>query len=194
MRDDIALESYLKAIVAESDRLAVWLRRLLDGVRPFEPRLAAIDVNGVVDAVVGSISARSDARGVSVSRLLATDLPAVQADDVHLQQALMGIIENAVDAVAPGGHVEVSTECTAAPAGIRIVVRDDGAGIAPERLASIFEPFVTTKREGTGLGLAIARKVVERHGGRIMIASQPGLGTTVTVALPSDGQPARLRA
>jgi signal transduction histidine kinase len=94
-----------------------------------------------------------------------------------------------VDAVAHGGHVEVRTERTTVPAGVRIVVRDDGAGIAPERLASIFEPFVTSKREGTGLGLAIARKVVERHGGSIMIASQPGAGTVVTVVLPIGGRP-----
>jgi signal transduction histidine kinase len=178
----------LRAIVDEIDRLGTWLRALLDAVRPFEPHLVPVDVNTLVADTLGLLAARAAEAGVGLESQLAPELPKVAADAVHVQQALLGILENAVEAAPRGGRVAVRTELgTAAhPGEIVVTVTDDGAGIPSERLGQVFEPFFTTKTRGTGLGLAIARKVMRAHGGRIEIESRPATGTTVRCTLPAE--------
>jgi two-component system, NtrC family, sensor histidine kinase HydH len=182
-RDPALAESYLGAIIAESDRLRTWLARLLDAIRPFEPSAAPVDLHALVEAVIDVLAARLAEHEVAVARRLTAAGTKLLGDDIHLQQALIAVVENAIDAVPPGGHVEVGTEVIDAMT-VRLTVRDNGAGIPGEQLGKIFDPFVTTKRHGTGLGLAIARKVVEGHGGRITVESTVGVGTTVAITLP----------
>lgn len=177
---------YLDAITKEVDRLDRWLRALLDVVRPFEPRLAPVDLNALVEECAAILADRAADRNVTVARRLADGLPAVSADEVQVQQALLSVLENALDAVRAGGRVEVATARTAlkgSPA-VAVTVTDDGVGIPEERRAKIFEAFFTTKPRGTGLGLAIARKVVEGHGGSIVVEGAPLRGTRVTLTLP----------
>jgi two-component system NtrC family sensor kinase len=97
---------------------------------------------------------------------------------------------NAKDAMPKGGTLWIETRLSLNQAGIQIRVRDDGAGIAPDILPHIFEPFLTTKEtgRGVGLGLAISRGIVERHSGRVDVASELGHGTTFTITLPIDTQ------
>ncbi|MEO6029111.1 MAG: HAMP domain-containing sensor histidine kinase [Candidatus Binatia bacterium] len=112
------------------------------------------------------------------------DVPAVICVPAELNQVFINLLMNAIDALTPGGNLWL--ELARAGNEVRIAVRDDGAGIPPEVLPDIFEPFVTTKDagRGTGLGLAISRAIVARHGGRIEVATAVGQGTTFTVALP----------
>ena len=107
----------------------------------------------------------------------------------HLLQVLINILLNAKDASRAGGRVEL--DCAVVGGDVVLRVRDHGVGIAPEHLAKIFDPFFTTKDvdKGTGLGLAISHGIVERHRGRIEVASEPGRGTTFTVVLPTAGAP-----
>jgi signal transduction histidine kinase len=109
---------------------------------------------------------------------------AVAADAGQLEQVLVNLLINACDACAGGGHVVAR----ASDRGDRIAleVSDDGAGIAPENLAHVTDPFFTTKKrgQGTGLGLTIAADIVKNHGGTLEIESAPGRGTTVRVMLP----------
>jgi signal transduction histidine kinase len=107
----------------------------------------------------------------------------ITADGEKLRQAFLNIIINALQATPPGGSVLISTTVSQ-PAICEIQIRDTGPGIDAETLARIFEPFFTTKVDGTGLGLAITRKIIESHGGTIMVESVVGHGTTVTVRLP----------
>ncbi|HYE92760.1 MAG TPA: ATP-binding protein [Terriglobales bacterium] len=182
---------YLGAITAEVDRLDRWLRALLDVVRPFAPRLAPVDVNALVEECAAILADRAAERGIALVRRGPDDLPTVVADEVQVQQAVLSVLENALDAVCAGGHVEVVTARAAlagAPA-VTISVRDDGTGIPEERRGRIFEPFFTTKPRGTGLGLAITRKVMEGHGGHIAVESGPERGTVVTLTLPQAAQP-----
>jgi two-component system NtrC family sensor kinase len=95
----------------------------------------------------------------------------------------INLILNAGAAMESGGTITVGTAASGV-ASVDIVIRDEGAGIAPENLEKIFEPFFTTKARGTGLGLAITKRIVEQHLGRIMVESEIGKGTTVTVRLP----------
>jgi len=99
---------------------------------------------------------------------------------------LLALIVNAVDAMPGGGSLWIETRMSSDATEVKIQVRDDGAGIAPDVLPHIFEPFLTTKESGhgVGLGLAISRGIVDRHNGRIEVESELGRGTTFTISLP----------
>ncbi len=127
---------------------------------------------------------------------LAKDLPRVPCDPAQMEQVFLALIMNAIDAMPRGGNLWIETRLNNDETEIKIQVRDDGAGIAPDVLPQIFEPFLTTKESGhgVGLGLAISRGIVERHNGRIDVASELGRGTTFTVTLPSQVYDASLAA
>jgi signal transduction histidine kinase len=128
-------------------------------------------------------------RGVEV----APDAPAMVLGQYDaLARALSNVLLNAVDACRAGdGRVSVRVErgngALGGRAAVRLVVADTGSGIAPEKLAHIWDPYVTNKPGGTGLGLAIARQAVLAHGGTVLATSAPGAGTEITFVLPVDG-------
>jgi two-component system sensor histidine kinase HydH len=187
--DRDAVRRRLGAIRDEVDRLGVWLRALLDAARPFDPSLAPVDVRLLVDEAVGVVRERLVAADCTVRRTSEEDVPKILADGVHLQQALVGILENAIDASARGAVIEIATATTRLDGGpaVCFTIRDEGRGIPPDQLTRVFEPFFTTRPRGTGVGLSVARKVVERHGGRVDIESRPDVGTAVTIVLPVAG-------
>jgi signal transduction histidine kinase len=108
-------------------------------------------------------------------------LPVVPADPEQMTRALRNLILNAIDAMAQGGTLTVTT--TAAGAGVRLEVADTGQGLKPEECERLFTPYYTTKTHGTGLGLAIVQSVVSDHKGKISVASEPGKGTTFRIDL-----------
>ncbi len=185
--DSVVAEKYLTGITTEVDRLGRWLRALLDSVRPFELRVAPVDLNAVIDGVLAVLRDGMTSAGIKLELELAADAPTLRADEVQLQQALLAVLENAVDVLPKGGTVGVRSERWESPTGpgVRLTIRDTGEGIPADRLARIFDPFYTTKTRGTGLGLAIARRVIEAHGGSVKVASGPGTGTTFTITLPA---------
>ncbi|HXC93528.1 MAG TPA: ATP-binding protein [Geobacteraceae bacterium] len=107
-----------------------------------------------------------------------------RGDGEKLRQAFLNIINNGLQATLPGGTVSISTRLTDTDA--EIIFKDSGSGINSSIINRIFEPFFTTKADGTGLGLAVSRKIIEGHGGSLKIESEPDLGTTVVVCLPSQ--------
>jgi signal transduction histidine kinase len=106
----------------------------------------------------------------------------VNGNSNHLQQVLVNLMLNAVQAMQPDGHLDLVVSGQGKEA--RIVVRDTGGGITPEALTHIFDPFFTTKNEGTGLGLSLSYAIVKDHGGDIEVASEPGKGTAFTITFP----------
>jgi signal transduction histidine kinase len=185
--DDLpATRNHLDAIVSEVDRLGGWIRALLEAARPFELRPVSVDLNAMVEDLLRLMSERAARGHVVVERQLASDLPRLAVDEVHFQQALLGLFENALEAMPDGGRLVVRTERAGegAEPGARIVIGDTGEGIPEERLAKIFDLFFTTKPGGTGLGLAVTRRVIEGHGGAITVASKPGAGTTFVITVP----------
>src|SRR5262249_55550400 len=111
-------------------------------------------------------------------------LPPVHVVPGQLNQVFMNLLANACDAIATRGNIWITTGHENEH--VRIAIRDDGMGIAPEHMRRIFDPFFTTKPQGqgTGLGLSITYGIVQAHAGRVEVESQPGRGTTVTVVLP----------
>jgi len=129
--------------------------------------------------------------GIELHQELTGGLPPVQCDPGQVEQVLLALMINAIDAMPHGGNLWVNTGLSDDGSEIVLRVRDDGSGIPPEILTRIFEPFLTTKEtgKGVGLGLAVSRNIVERHHGRIEVQSEMGKGTTFRVTLPIYSSP-----
>jgi len=182
-----AISRNLANIVAEVDRLESRLKELLQFVRPAERRSEAVDLNAVVRGALELMMGRVREAGVVVDEQLAPDLPRVSGDGMLLEQAVMSLIGNAVEAMADGGGtLTLTTGMTEDRPSRRAFaeVRDTGTGIPAANRARIFEPFFTTKAQGTGLGLATARKFVEAHGGTIAVVDGSSAGAAFRVTIP----------
>jgi C4-dicarboxylate-specific signal transduction histidine kinase len=153
--------------------------------------MVAVDINDVVREVVLLIKYETDRRGVSVTTELATDLPPIVGDRVQLQQVLLNLIMNGLDAM---------TALTDRPRvlqirslkdrdSVMVQVEDSGAGWDPRHQNLIFDPFFTTKKDGIGMGLTISRSIVERHGGRLWAERRKPEGAILNFTLPMAGNP-----
>jgi two-component system NtrC family sensor kinase len=109
----------------------------------------------------------------------------VRADFGELRQAVVNLALNAMEAMGEGGTLVIETRTCDGGRAVEIAVEDSGPGIAPENLRKIFDPFFTTKEKGTGLGLSVVYGIVQRHGGRIEVESQPGHGARFVIRLPA---------
>jgi signal transduction histidine kinase len=141
----------------------------------------------VGEGLVAAVAERAQATGIEIVRRVPAECPPVPADPRALREALLAFVRNAVEAMPEGGTLTVEVT-EAGPEALVLAIQDTGPGIAPELQSRLFEPFFTTKREGIGLGMTVAHQVVEQHGGRVEVCSQPGAGTTVRVVLPARGQ------
>jgi len=176
---------YIQDIRKESKRCKGIVQDLLSYARTPRPSLEETDLNALLDQIVDFAANHMDLHHVSLVRDFAPDLPRVRVDPDQLRQVAINLILNAGAAMESGGTITVGTAASEGGS-VDIVIRDEGAGIEPENLEKIFEPFFTTKARGTGLGLAITKHIVEQHLGRIMVESELGKGTTVTVRLPIE--------
>ena len=178
----------LDLIASESRRCGDLVRNLLTFSRTTPMNLQPTDLNLVVDRSVRLVQHQLELSNIQLQLQLAPDLPLVQCDAAQIEQVLLALIMNAIDAMPQGGNLWVTTSSFDKDAKVQILVRDDGVGIAAEILPRLFEPFLTTKEsgKGVGLGLAISRSILERHSGTIDVQSEIGRGTTFTVSLPCD--------
>jgi two-component system sensor histidine kinase HydH len=177
----------LENIVREVDRVQKRMQGLLNFAKPLEPRPVAVEVNALVRDAVETLRNRFNDAKVSPTMELAADLPSVTSDLSHLEQALLVLITNAVEATSNGGVVTIRTGAAIHNGGERVVyisIEDDGAGIPPENRERVFEPFFTTKTHGTGIGLPLAKKFVEINRGKVAIANGARIGTKVEITLP----------
>jgi len=158
--------------------------------------LQSTNLQEVIDRCLLLVRHQLEHVGIELQLKLAEDLPRVSCDPAQIEQVLLALIMNAIDAMPRGGNLWLETQLSHDGTGIEIRVRDDGAGIAPDVLPQIFEPFMTTKENGrgVGLGLAISRGIVERHNGRIEVESELGRGTAFTITLPNQATEASLPA
>jgi two-component system NtrC family sensor kinase len=185
--DDIS--GPLQLIESESRRCGDIVRNLLRFARAAPMNLEWTNLNAVAERCLRLVEHQLDLAGVHLLLDLDPELPPAHCDPAQIEQVLLALVMNATEALPRGGNIWVRSRILADTNEVQIDVIDDGAGVSPELLPNIFEPFFTTKEgaHGVGLGLAVSRGIVERHGGRIEVVSDPGRKTTFTMTLKVTG-------
>ncbi|MCU0588597.1 MAG: ATP-binding protein [Syntrophobacteraceae bacterium] len=185
-------EDAVRKIDYHVDRAKKVTHRLLGFARRMEPVLEKVDVNRVLDETIDFLRNEAHYRSITIQTEFCRDLPQTMSDSSQLQQVFLNILNNAIDAVGKDGLISVTTQYRPSDREIAIIIQDNGPGIPNEMLTRIFDPFFTTKEmgSGTGLGLSISYSIIEKLGGRILVASEVGQGTAFTIYLPiKDGPP-----
>ncbi len=181
---DAGIARRLEKIEEETLRASRITRGLLDVARCREPRHDSVSINRLVPRALGRIQSKLRGRAIRVHTDLAADISVVRGDADQLTQVLVNLALNAIEAMGDVGTLRVTTSATDDL--LEVSVTDTGAGMEPEQVSRIFEPFYTTKSEGagTGLGLFHTLTVLKSHGGSIAVESEPGSGPTMRVRLP----------
>ena len=180
----------VRAIKSETHRCKDIVQDLLSFTRVPQPALLRTDLNALLEQTITFAANHIDLDRIRVERQFDPALPQVVADPDQIRRVAINLILNAGAAMEQGGVLTLATR-RAGPRNVEMSFADSGAGIAPENLEKVLEPFFSTRKNGTGLGLAISKSIVEQHQGRIRIESRLGQGTVVTVSLPIDREAAR---
>jgi signal transduction histidine kinase len=180
------LRATLADIVGDERRAGDLVQKLRRFLRRGEVERGELDLREILEEVLQLVGREAQVRNVRLRLEIAEGLPKVVGDRVQLQQVALNLLSNAIDAVAAGERParEVAVLALRSGDGVRVEVRDSGAGMDAESLARIFQPFFTTKPKGMGLGLSISRTIVEAHGGTLSAHSAPGEGSTFRIELP----------
>jgi len=187
-QDNLSAEARqdLKVVRAQAERVASTVRNLLTFARPSPLSMQRLDLAELVDEAVKLEAPRCRTAAVEIKRS-SVRIPTIQADPARLQQVLVNLMNNAIDAMPQGGRLGISI--TNGGGGQVVVnISDTGMGITEENQARIFDPFFTTKPagKGTGLGLAVSYGIIRDHGGEIRVSSIPGRGSTFSIVLPVE--------
>lgn len=182
----------LDLIAGESRRCGDLVKNLLTFSRTGPLNLVWASLNQTIDRCVRLTQHKIEMAGIQLNLDLDQDLPTVHCDPAQIEQVLLALMMNAVDAMPRGGNLWVRSRSLPQSDQVELQVRDDGTGVAPEVLSKLFEPFTTTKDigKGVGLGLAISHSIVERHNGQIVVESEVGRGTSFYIFLPLDANDA----
>jgi two-component system, NtrC family, sensor histidine kinase HydH len=194
-RLDVASQEFVGIILEEVERLDRVVGSVLDYARPSKGNPGLIDVNAVVRRSLQVLSNERN-EGINFEVRCAQDLLSVRADSEQLRQVLINLVRNGIQAMNGRGTLRVTTwqrhgwrpgwnATSPSRDWVEIAIQDEGPGIMPQVLENLFVPFFTTKIQGTGLGLAISHRLVEAMGGRILVASQQGHGSTFSIVLPA---------
>jgi len=176
------IEQYLDVAKGEINRLDYIVTQFLGAIRPAPVQLKLFSLNDVVEKTLELLRPEIENRGVAVKTKLARNLTATPVDATQLQQVLVNLVKNAMQAMTTGGTLTLQTGETSDD--VWVGVTDTGGGIPQEQINRIFEPFYTTKKKGSGLGLMIVQRIVRAHNGRIELESHVGRGTTFRIWLP----------
>lgn len=182
-RDDNGDGETATILVQEVERLNRSISELLDYARPQQLQKTSVDLHNLLHKAVSLIRIDAEAAGIKLTTFFQDDLPMVNADEDKLNQVLLNLLLNGIQAMETGGSLGIRVGATDRK--IEIVVTDSGCGISKKDLGRVFDPYFTTKPEGTGLGMAMSAKIIEEHGGEIHLQSKLGQGTSVVVEIPS---------
>jgi len=176
--------SSLDKIEEHVERARKITHNMLGFARRMEPRLDDVEVNRVLDQTIALLANHARINNITIQRHYQENLPVIASDQSQLQQVVLNLINNAVDAIGNNGNIDVTTSLENGQ--IKIEVRDNGPGISKEQQRRIFDPFYSTKAtgHGTGLGLSISYTIIEKLGGTLTCHSDVGQGATFCVLLP----------
>jgi C4-dicarboxylate-specific signal transduction histidine kinase len=175
-----------QSIVADGNRGSEVVARIRALLKKEPVVRIPVDINEVIQEILRLTD--SELEGIVLRTELGTDLPHVLADRVQLQQVLLNLITNAIDAMKPVAdppHVLSITTKKEKSGGVLVAVADSGVGLGPKKMEELFDTFYTTKPGGLGLGLSISRSIIETHGGRLWAERNNGLGAIFLFTLPS---------
>jgi signal transduction histidine kinase len=171
----------LQRVQKECKRLDQLMGDVLFFSRPIELRIEPLDLEELLERILARWTPRFNLAGVTCRTAYASNLPEAAGDARTLEQVIVNLITNALEAMPDGGSLSISLT---AEDMVEIKVADTGPGIPPDVVERIFDPFFTTKKDGTGLGLAISRRILIAHRGNILVESFPDAGTVFTLHLP----------
>jgi signal transduction histidine kinase len=159
---------------------------LLNYSKPLEIQKKDVPVEPLLEKCMQELEGEVTARRIAVDRRSAPDIPPVIGDPDKIEQVLLNVLKNAIEACETNGRITVSASAEEANTGstVTIAVADTGSGISQRNLKTIFKPFFTTKKKGTGLGLTIVKKIVDAHRGNVSVESEEGRGTVVKLTFP----------
>jgi two-component system sensor histidine kinase HydH len=172
-------------MIQEVDRLNRVIAQLLEFARPPVIQKKRASLQSLIQHSLKIIERQASAKHIEVYSQLPSEIKEVYLDPDGINQVLLNLCLNALEAMDQGGTLSVSLSKEEGAPWVKITVSDTGTGISEDDLEHIFDPYFTTKQTGTGLGLAIVHKIIEAHGGEVRAASEIGLGTTVSVLLPA---------
>jgi len=191
----------VERVIREVDKANQLLQEFFKFARPTKPKLRFHDIEMIIDGVYLLLAPKLKKRNIQFVANFSDDVPQVYVDETQLEQVILNIFLNAIDAMPGGGTLKVSTfrkilqlhekekERLKVEADVFnyviVEISDTGTGIEPEKIDKIFNPFFTTKPDGVGLGLSICCRLIEENGGKINVTSQPGKGTTFLLGLPA---------
>lgn len=180
------LHEHLQAVIGEVDRLEKRINHLLDFTKPFPFHPVAEKPDRLIEGALLTFSEKITQQDIHLEVNLHRDLPEVRVDPSQIEQALLEVISNALEAMPKGGALTISTHVNQAspPHCLEVIITDTGEGIPEDVLPRVCEPFFTTKADGTGLGLAIAKRFVEQNKGTLTISSRLNRGTSTRMTLP----------
>jgi signal transduction histidine kinase len=173
---------FVDILEKELDRLNEVLSEFLQFARPSRPDRRPCDLREVIDSIRLLCSKEANRRGVTIESQYESSLPELELDAAQVQQAILNIVLNGIQAMPDGGRLSIRVARRDDVIGIE--VRDEGVGVSPENRSRLFDPFFTTKDGGTGLGMAIARNLIQGHGGDIRLVEDDRRGATFQVVLP----------
>jgi PAS domain S-box-containing protein len=176
-----------QTIISETLRCRKIVTSLLNFARQSKPMIKENDINTIVSESISLTRKQGAFQDIVLDKDLSEDIPPVYVDKDQIQQSLINLILNAIDATEAGGKIHITTTYHSDDDMVDIVISDTGQGINEDDLNHVFEPFFTSKDRGTGLGLAITHGLIKQNGGFIDVESEPGKGTTFTIKLPIAG-------
>ena len=178
----------LDKIEQHVDRARKIIHNLLGFARRMEPAKEKINVNNLLDETTGFLENEARYVNISIKKQYSEDVPVITSDLSQIQQVVLNLLNNAIDAISTNGTITVSSRYLEKSDQVEIAVADTGKGIPENELNKIFDPFFTTKEvgKGTGLGLSISYSIIEKLGGKIKVQSKVGEGTVFTILLPKQ--------
>ena len=181
-------EELVQIVRRETGRIDGIVSRMLRFAGSASTNFGPLHVHEILDHALRLVQPQLESKSISLERTFRAAPDLVNGDEDELQQAFVNLLLNALEAMSAGAQLTVRTENSAETAAgqsrLLVTVQDTGAGILPEHMPHLFQPFFTTKASGTGLGLATTRRIIQEHGGSIAVQSSPGHGTTFSIVLP----------
>ncbi len=175
----------MEIMTEEISRLERILTEMLDFAKPLRLDLKPASIKSIIASCIEMMTVRFQEKGIRVRRRLSSEIPDMLIDRDKIEQAVINVLQNCIDALPNGGRIGISTKYGSGNARqVKIEVDDDGPGIADEDLPYVFDPFFSNKKKGTGLGLWNVKKVIEAHGGTVGVASKRTGGVHLSMMMP----------